>query len=141
MKGAPRGWKLNSTKGSSIPVSNVPIWGEVLQFLDDTFQEIKWVQVTFHVNVMGNEQANTLANRGRVNNPLYDVKGTPHGRQHHTCTSTRTTKKPRLSKLETSPIKPLALNFEGVTCPDENQAPPRWAPPSPPPTYLSDLGL
>ena len=92
MKGAARRWKINGWKGSSGPVSNVPIWEEVLQFLDDTFQEIKWVKVPSRVNVMGNEQANTLANQGRVNNPLYPMKGTPHGRhQHHTCTPNRIT--------------------------------------------------
>ena len=85
-----------------------------------------------HVNVMGNEQANTLANQGRVNNPLYPVKGTPHGRrQHHTCTPNRTAKKPKLSQPETSPIRPLALDFEGVTGPDEHKTPPGPAPHSP----------
>ena len=91
---------------------------------------------------MGNEQANTLANQGRVNNPLYPLKGIPHGRrQHHTCAPHRTTKKPKLSNLETSSIRPLALDFEGVTVPDEHNTPPGPAPPSPPPTCLSDLGL
>ena len=46
----------------------------MLHFLDNTFQELRWVKVPSHVNVMGNEQANTLANQGRVNNPLYPKK-------------------------------------------------------------------
>ena len=50
VKGAARRWKINGWKGSSGPVSNVPIWEELLQFLDDTFQEIKWVKVPSHVN-------------------------------------------------------------------------------------------
>ena len=85
VKGVARRWKINGWRGSSGPVSNVPLWEEVLSFLEDTFQEVKWVKVPSHVNVMGNEQANTLANQGRIVNPLYPVKGTPHGRrQHHT---------------------------------------------------------
>ena len=110
VKGAARRWKINGWRGLSGPVSNVPIWEEILQLLDDTFQEIKWVKVPSHVNVMGNDQANTLANQGRVNNPQYPVKGTPHGRrQHHTCTPHRTAKKPKLSVRETSRLLPSTL--------------------------------
>ena len=62
VKGAACRWKINGWRGSSGPISNVPLWEEILQFLDDTFQEVKWVKVPSHVNVMGNKQANTLAN-------------------------------------------------------------------------------
>ena len=40
VKGAACTWKINGWKGSSSPVSNVPIWEEVLRFLDDTVHEI-----------------------------------------------------------------------------------------------------
>ena len=36
-KGAARKWNINGWRGLSGPGSNVPIWEEVLQFLDDTF--------------------------------------------------------------------------------------------------------
>ena len=106
-------------------------------------QEIKWVKVPSHVNVMGNEQANTLANQGRVNSPLYPVKGTPHGRyQHHTCTPHRTAKKPKPPVRGTSLIRPLALDFDGVAGPRGHNTPPGPAPPHLPPLpCLSDLGL
>ena len=39
VKGAPRRWKINCWRGSSGPVSNVPLWEEVLQFLDDTLRK------------------------------------------------------------------------------------------------------
>ena len=130
VKGAARRWKINSWRGSSGPVSNVPLWEEILQFLDDTFQKIKCVKVPSHVNVMGNEQANTLANQGRVSNPLYPMKGTPHGcRQHHTCTPHRTAKKPKLPVRGTSPIGPLALDFDGVMGPCGHNTPPGLVPP------------
>ena len=45
VKGVARRWKINAWRDLSAPVSNVPIWEEILQFLDDTFQEIKWVKV------------------------------------------------------------------------------------------------
>ena len=142
MKGAAGRWKINGRRGSSGPVSNVPLWEEVLLFLDDTFQEVKWVKVPSYVNVMGNEQANTLANEGRIVNPLYPVKGTPHGRhQHHTCTPHRTAKKPKLPAGELSHMRPLALDFDGAADPgSHSDALPSVIPPSPPPC-LSDLGL
>ena len=110
--------------------------------MDDTFQEVKWVMVPSHVNVMGNEQANTLANQGRIIKPLYPAKGTPHGRrQHHTCTPHRTAKKPKLPARELSPIGPLALDFDGVADPSgHSDTLTPVLPPSPPPC-LSDLGL
>ena len=63
-------------------------------------------------NVIGNEQANTLANQGRANNPLYPAKNTPHGRQlHPSCTPARTDKRPKVGTPGDSPIRPLVLNF------------------------------
>ena len=142
VKGAARRWKINGWRGSSGPISNVPLWEEVLLFSEDTFQEVKWVKVPSHVNVMGNEQANTLANQGRIVNPLYPVKGTPHGRrQHHTCTPYRTAKKPKLPARELSPIRPLALDFDGVADSIRHSNALPSVIPSAPPPCLSDLGL
>ena len=88
------------------------------------------------------EQANTLANQGRIMNPLYPVKGTPHGRrQHHTCTPHKTAKKPKLPARETSPIRPLALEFDGVAGPSRHSETLEPVPPPSPPPCLSDLGL
>ena len=39
--------------------------------------DIIWIKVPSHVNVEGNEQANTLAKEGRVKNFLYPLKHTP----------------------------------------------------------------
>ena len=69
-KEAARRWKARGWVGSSGPVSNVPLWEELLSFVDNSFQDILWIKVPSHVNVEGNEQANTLANEGRLNNPL-----------------------------------------------------------------------
>ena len=124
------------------PCFQCPPLGGGPSVLEDTFQEVKWVKVPSHINVMGNERANTLANQGRIVNPLYPVKGTPHGRrQHHTCTPHRTAEKPKLLARELSPIRPLALDFDGAADPNgHSDALPSVIPSSPPPC-LSDLGL
>ena len=112
-KGAARQWKLNGWKGSSRPVSNVKLWQELLDYLDNTFQRMKWVKVPSHVNVRRNEEANTVANQGSVNNPMYPVKKTPHGRRlHPTCTTARAGKNPKALPPEISPIKPMFLKFD-----------------------------
>ena len=54
-KGAALRWQARGWVGSAGPVSNVPLWKELLQYLDSTFQDILWVKVPSHVNVEGNE--------------------------------------------------------------------------------------
>ena len=76
-QGAARRWQARGWVGSAGPVSNIPLWKELLQLLDSTFQDILWVKVPSHVNVEGNEQADTLANNGRLSNPLYPARKTP----------------------------------------------------------------
>ena len=62
VKGAAKRRKINGWKGSSGTVSNAPLWDDMLQFSDDTFQDLRWVKVPSHVNVMANEETNTAAN-------------------------------------------------------------------------------
>ena len=76
-QGAALRWQARGWVGSAGPVSNIPLWKELLQHLDSTFQDILWVKVPSHVNVEGNKQANTLANNGRLSNPLYPTRKTP----------------------------------------------------------------
>ena len=76
-QGAAGRWQARGWVGSAGPVSNIPLWKELLQLLDSTFQDILWVKVPSHVNVEGNEQADTLANNGRFSNPLYLARKTP----------------------------------------------------------------
>ena len=61
-------------------VSNLSLWEELLGFLNSTFQDIKWVKIPCHVNVEGNEQANTLANERCLQKSLKPPKGTPRGK-------------------------------------------------------------
>ena len=76
-QGAALRWQARGWVGSEGPVSNIPLWKEVPQHLDSTFQDILWVKVPSHVNLEGNERADTLANNGRLSNPLYPNHKTP----------------------------------------------------------------
>ena len=102
--------------GSAGPVSNVPLWKELLQHPDSTFQDILWVKGPSHVNVEGNEQADTLANNGRLSNPLYPTRKTPkvhpaRQRVKRTCQVAAQ----RSPSREVSPPRPTVLNFEQCT--------------------------
>ena len=89
------------------------LWEELLEYLDHTFQDIKWVKVPSHANVKGNEQVNTLANQGQVDNPLYPVEDTPWGSATPTfCTPAPADKKQKVLPPEDSPLHPLALTFD-----------------------------
>ena len=99
--------------GSAGPVSNIPLWKELLQLLDSTFQDILWVKVPSHVNVEGNEQADTLANNGRLNNPLYPARKTPRvqaaGQRAKRARQVAARSPPPRG---VSPPRPIVLNFE-----------------------------
>ena len=77
--GAPR-WNARGWVGSSGPVSNEHLWDALLCELESPDRAIKWFKVHSHANVVGNEQADTLANHGWLANPLYPVVGTPKGK-------------------------------------------------------------
>ena len=57
-------------------VSKVPLW-ELLDFLDNTIWDVKWVKVPSHVEVDGIGYANTLAHNGRMMKPTFPCKHTP----------------------------------------------------------------
>ena len=107
--------------GSAGPVSKVQLWKELLQHLDSTFQDILWIKIPSHVNVEGNEQADTLANNGRLSNPLYPTRKTPkvhpaRQRVKRTCQVDAR----RSPSREVSPPRPTVLNFE--QCVDSQRA-------------------
>ena len=112
-QGAARRWQARGWVGSAGPVSNIPLWKELLQHLDSTFQDMLWVKVPSHVNVEGNEQADTLANNGRLSNPLYPARKTPRvhaAGQRIKRTRQVATRSP--PPREVSSPRPTVLNFE-----------------------------
>ena len=75
--GAARRWKLRGWTGSSGPVSNVEIWEQLLRELSQPDKTIKWVKVPSHVTVEGNNEADRLADLGRLSSPLHPILHTP----------------------------------------------------------------
>ena len=64
-------WKRHGWRNASGPVSHVDIWEEVLGLCLRFVGEVCWLKVPAHYGVPGNEDADTLANEGRLDSPLY----------------------------------------------------------------------
>ena len=64
-------WKRHGWRNASGPVSHVDIWEEVLGLCLRFVGEVCWLKVPAHCGVPGNEDADTLANEGRLDSPLY----------------------------------------------------------------------
>ena len=75
--GAARRWKLRGWTGSSGPVSNVPLWELLLDTLSAHTGSIKFIKVPSHVDILGNNEADRLAEQGRFSHPRCPVLKTP----------------------------------------------------------------
>ena len=75
--GAARRWKLRGWTGSSGPVSNVPLWELLLDTLSTHTGSIKFIKVPSHVDILGNNEADRLADQGRLSHPKCPVLRTP----------------------------------------------------------------
>ena len=108
--GAARRWRLRGWVGSSGPVSNVPLWEQLLAALDENPRTVHWVKVPSHVTVEGNNEADRLADQGRQLHPRF-----PHPRTPSLLLSVAgTLHAPKKSKLLTPNMSPLLvkrLNF------------------------------
>ena len=56
--------------GSNGPLRNVELWKQLLAELDKPDREIQWIKVPSHVGTAGNEEADALAETGRLSSPL-----------------------------------------------------------------------
>ena len=74
---AARRWKLRGWTGSSGPVSNVPLWELLLDTLGAHTGSIKFIKVPSHVDILGNNEADRLADQGRLSHPKCPVLKTP----------------------------------------------------------------
>ena len=75
--GAARRWKLRGRTGSNGPVSNVPLWELLLDTLSTHTGSIKFIKVLSHVDILGNNEADRLADQGRLSHPRRPVLRTP----------------------------------------------------------------
>jgi len=106
-KGAAKRWKARGWVGSAGPVSNVPLWEALLSELDSPDWRIEWVKVHSHVSITGNEDADSLANNGRLANPLNPGPHTPRGRADRVFTTPRS--RPSVRKRWT-PLRPTPFS-------------------------------
>ena len=70
-------WKLWRWTGSSGPVSNVPLWELLPDSLGTHTGSIKFIKVPSHVDILGNNEADRLADPGRLSQPRCPVLKTP----------------------------------------------------------------
>ena len=102
--GAARRWRLRGWVGSSGPVSNVPLWEQLLMELDNNSRTVHWIKVPSHVTIEGNNEADRLADQGRQLHPRYPHPRTPQLQLCHTGTPAAP-KRVKLSSLEAiSPV-------------------------------------
>ena len=68
-------WQAQHWVTSKGLVLNVDLWIELLKLLDSASASHEWIKVPSHVQVEGNERADTLAELGRKSSPLYARAG------------------------------------------------------------------
>ena len=62
------------------PLSNVSLWKELLHELDSIDRIVKWIKAPSHVGIQGNEEADSLAEDGRLSSPLLRQSVAPQTR-------------------------------------------------------------
>ena len=108
--GAARRWKLRGWTGSSGPVSNVPLWELLLDTLSAHTGSIKFIKVPSHVDILGNNEADRLAEQGRLSHPRCPVLKTP-SRDFIMPTYTPPTKRQRRTTVAELDSIVQVLNF------------------------------
>ena len=78
-------------------MSNVPLWVLLLETLRTHQGSIKFVKVSSHVNIIGNNEADRLADQGRLSHPLCPVFQTPERHASADETSTAPKRRRRVS--------------------------------------------
>jgi ribonuclease HI len=108
--GAARRWKLRGWTGSSGPVSNVPLWELLQDTLSAHTGSIKFIKVPSHVDILGNNEADRLAEQGRLSHPRCPVLKTP-SRDFIMPTYTPPTKRQRRTTVAELDSIVQVLNF------------------------------
>ena len=111
-KGAAKRPKARGWVGSAGAVSNVPLWEALLSELDLPDRLIERVKVPSHVSITGNEEADSLANNGRLANVSNPGSHTPMGRAERVFTTPRS--RPSVRKCRT-PVHPPSVSPHDTT--------------------------
>ena len=119
--GAARRWKLRGWTGSSGPVSNVPLWELLLDTLSTHTGSIKFIKVPSHVDILGNNEANRLADQGRLSHPRCSVLRTPSRDFTATIHTPPIKRQRRNSGAELDSVVQV-LNFSPHKIPRDSQA-------------------
>ena len=69
VSGAARRRQLRGWHGSSGAISNVSLWEIMLNSLERPGHTVHWVKVPSHVTLQGNNEADRLAEQGRMSHP------------------------------------------------------------------------
>ena len=82
--------------GSHGPLSNVDLWKELLTELDLHVGEVNWGKIPSHVGIQGDEEADSLAENGRLLSPLLANSLAPSARHlRHSVPPQRETELPK----------------------------------------------
>ena len=108
--GAARRWRVRGWIGSSGPVSNVPVWEQLLAALDGNPRTVHWVKVPSHVTIEGNNEADRLADQGRQLHPRFPHPRTP-SLLLSVASTPRAPKRPKLLTLDNSALPVKRLDF------------------------------
>ena len=73
LQGKAMQWKATGWVTARGPVINVDLWEEILDELLRSTCKFRWVKVPSHVDIVENEHADRLAERGRKLSPLYNT--------------------------------------------------------------------
>ena len=74
-------WQVKHWVMPQGPVANVDLWMEILGLLATPATTFRWVKVPSHVDIVGTDGADQLAEEGRLSSPLISQSGTrnwPH---------------------------------------------------------------
>ena len=63
-------WRRHDWQGSGGPVSHVDLWSQILAAIEEAGAQVQWLHVPSHIGVIGNENADVLADMGRRKSPL-----------------------------------------------------------------------
>ena len=101
-----RRWKIRGWVGSCGPVSNAHLWEELLNELDKPGCQVQWVKVRSHVTIESDNEADRLAEQGRL---MHHKLPRPFTPKPSSFSTPKAPKHPKPLQQEFSPLPPTKL--------------------------------